>query len=299
MYYWKTEIEKPAEFISAGHFTAGYPWIHSKRSVNSYEIIIGLRDTAYIQQEDERYEVGAGDVLMLLPNKTHWGYAYSGPQVSFYWLHFQIADDSNALLEQKEGEAELARYCNNPFLQNRVPFVLLPACYKPFEMDKAAILFRQLLHVVQSRYYTRHGADYMLTSLLIELTQQAVSAYAQSVPEGVTSRQRMMGVLEWIRIHAADKISADDAARELNYNADYLARMFKKEMGMPMQEYIQKTKIDRAKEELCRTDRTIKEIANSFGFEDEKYFMKVFRKHQQMTPTQFRRAFYRTHWNNK
>lgn len=60
---------------------------------------------------------------------------------------------------------------------------------------------------------------------------------------------------------------------------------------MSMQEYIQKVKIDRAKEELGRTDLSIKEIAHRLGFEDEKYFMKVFRKHQQMTPTEFRRAF--------
>ncbi|NHN30227.1 helix-turn-helix transcriptional regulator [Paenibacillus agricola] len=299
MYVWKASIEKPLEFISAGHFTAGYPWIHSKRSINSYEIIIGLRDIAYIEQEGERFEVHAGQALLLLPNRTHEGYAFSDPQVSFYWLHFQCPDEQAELLDEKGAESELIRYSQNPFLEGSIPYVLLPAFFEPLEFDKAGILFRQLLHIVESRYYTRQGADYMLTSLLIELSQQAVTAFAKSQSGTASKNQRLMSVLEWIRIHAADKISVDDIALEFNYNADYLTRLFKKEMGMNMQEYIQKVKMDHAKEELCRTDLPIKEIAHNCGFEDEKYFMKVFRKHQQMTPTEFRRAFYRTHMNNR
>ncbi|SFK99165.1 AraC-type DNA-binding protein [Paenibacillus sp. 1_12] len=299
MYYWKAAIEKPIEFISAGHFTAGYPWIHGKRSMNSFEIILGLRDTAYIQQEDDKFEVTPGSVLLLLPEQTHWGYAYSDPQVSFYWLHFQCSEQNMEFMDEKQAEAELARYKHNPYLDGAMPFVLLPAFFKPHEVDKAGILFRQLLHIVESRYYTRQGADYMLTSLLIELSQQSMAAYASPQGEMTSKHQRMMNVLEWIRIHAVEPISVDDAAREFNYNPDYLSRLFKKEMGMNMQEYIQKVKVDRAKDELGRTDLTIKEIAQRLGFDDEKYFMKVFRKHQQMTPTEFRRAFYRTHLNNK
>jgi AraC-like DNA-binding protein len=299
MYYWKATIIKPIEFVSAGHFTAGYPWIHSKRSMNSYEIIIGLRDTAYIQQNEEQFEVRPGSVLLLLPDRTHWGYAYSDPQVSFYWLHFHGPETGVELIDERQAEAELGRYKHNPFLDGGMPFVLLPAFFKPHEVDKAGILFRQLLHIVESRYYTRQGADYMLTSLLIELSQQSMAAYTSPQGGAASKHQRMMSVLEWIRIHAAEPISVDDAAHEFNYNPDYLTRLFKKEMGMNMQEYIQKVKIERAKEELGRTDLSIKEIALRVGFEDEKYFMKVFRKHQQMTPTEFRRAFYRTHLNNK
>jgi hypothetical protein len=101
--------------------------------------MIGLSDTIYIQQDDERFEVEPGEALLLLLNRTHFGYAYSGPQVSFCWVHFQIAHDRSVLLEEQEGLAEIARYLNNPYAQSPVPSVLKVGCLRRSTYNKRQI----------------------------------------------------------------------------------------------------------------------------------------------------------------
>ncbi len=84
----KTNVSKPIEFVSGGQFISDIPWTHSRRMIDSYEIIIGVKEILYIQQDDTHYEVKPGDVLLLLPNLVHQGFAPSVKGISFYWFHF-------------------------------------------------------------------------------------------------------------------------------------------------------------------------------------------------------------------
>lgn len=61
--------------------------------------------------------------------------------------------------------------------------------------------------------------------------------------------------------------------------------------------YIHDIKMTKAKELLTNTTMTVKEIAHHVGFSDEKYFMRLFKKYEKMTPSQFRNAYYLTHMN--
>ncbi|WP_371263554.1 helix-turn-helix domain-containing protein [Paenibacillus sp. 1_12] len=58
-------------------------------------------------------------------------------------------------------------------------------------------------------------------------------------------------------------------------------------------------KILKAKELLSRTTMSVIEIAKAVGLHDEKYFMRLFKNNEKMTPTKFRNAYYLTHLNNK
>jgi len=105
-------------------------------------------------------------------------------------------------------------------------------------------------------------------------------------------------IVEWIRVHALEDISASDVADKFTYNKDYLSRFFKKKTGFNLQEYIHLMKIAKAKDLLTRSMRSIKYISERVGFNDEKYFMRLFRRYENMTPTEYRKAFYKIHMNN-
>lgn len=68
---------------------------------------------------------------------------------------------------------------------------------------------------------------------------------------------------------------------------------------MNLKEYIHITRLRKATDLLSSSNLSIKEIANEVGFQDEKYFMRVFKKYKKMTPSEFRNAYYRTHLNNE
>ncbi len=317
MYYLKANITSPVCFISAGHFTAESRWIHSERIIEDYEIIINLKNPIFIQQEEVQYTLNSGDSLLLLPGLTHKGFDYSDKGASFYWFHFtagrqvipckqeaSIRQDYNLentdctweVIQSGEAENVISLINNNNFLDDFSSYCLLPTLMRSVNLDRVSILFHQLLHLQSSHYYTEQATRYLLTSLLIELAQQNILQF-KSKHDSEHSLDKLPKILEWIRIHSMKRISLSDVAHEFNYSKEYLARYFKKHMGMSMQQYIYNLKLSKAKELLCESDKTIGEIAETLGFLDEKYFMKLFKKMEDTTPKQYRNAYNRTHMN--
>lgn len=297
MFYLRASIENPISFASAGLFIADTPWTHMRRVIDSFEIVIGVKGTVYIQQGEEKYIVKEGDVLLLMPGYVHQGYAISGKGTSFFWMHFYCNGEFD-ILEDKSAEEDILLANNNPYLNSLNSKILIPTFFTPANIERLHILSRQLLHVYESRYYTGQGMNYLQTSLLIELTEQVI-AQGTKMANTHPAKDHLPKILEWIRIHSEKEISLQHIAHEFNYTKEYLARYFKKNMGMSMQEYIHNLKISKAKELLCQSDRNIKEIANGLGFQDEKYFMKLFKRHEKITPREYRRAYNMTHLNNQ
>lgn len=293
--YLRANIAKPIEFLSCGQFYSDVPWTHSKRRLDSFEIIIGIEKCLYISQGDEKYEVKPGDVLVLLPGITHEGYRPCEEGVSFFWLHFLVYE-SYGILDEEALDKELAEL-TKPDSPKQCTDVYLPLFYAPASIERANILFQQLQHIGMSNYYTRQAAHYIATLLLIELSDQMISSYRNS-PDKSQGDRNIAEIIEWVRIHALTDISVADVAEHFKYNKNYLSRFFKKKTGFNLQEYIHLMKISKAKELLTRGSRSIREIAETVGIQDEKYFMRLFKKYQSMTPTEYRKAFYRIHLNN-
>ncbi|AEI40853.1 AraC family transcriptional regulator [Paenibacillus mucilaginosus] len=295
MHYFKTGIERPVEFLSCGLFVSDVPWTHANRIVDSFEIIIGVSKRLYIAQGGTRYEVKPGEVLLLPPGQIHEGYRECEEGISFYWFHFLPAGPYE-LLDESALSEELA-HLNDPDFCRTFSQVCFPLYYTNPRIERVNILFQQLQHIASSNYYTRSAAHYLSTSLLIELSEQMISDYYSS--SRMTQGDKSISeIIEWIRIHMRENISVTDVADKFAYNKNYLSRFFKKKTGYNLQEYIHLLKISKAKDLLTRSTRSIKVIAEGVGFQDEKYFMRLFKKYENMTPTEYREAYYRLHMNN-
>ncbi|MCZ8517385.1 AraC family transcriptional regulator [Paenibacillus filicis] len=296
MKYFKSGIDRPVEFISCGLFVSDVPWTHTRRNINSFELIIGVGECLYISQGGTEYEVKPGETLLILPDEPHEGYRECRAGISFYWFHFVPAGPSELLGEVALKE-ELGRL-TNPDSFKTFSEICFPVYFKPARIERVNILFQQLQHIVSSNYYTQQGSNYISTSLLIELSEQMISKYYQSamVSQG---DKGISEIVEWIRIHVREDISVTDIAAKFAYNKDYLSRFFKKKTGYNLQEYIHLLKISKAKDLLTRSTKSIKLVAELVGFNDEKYFMRLFKKYENMTPTEYRQAYYKIHMNNQ
>lgn len=67
-----------------------------------------------------------------------------------------------------------------------------------------------------------------------------------------------------------------------------LSRMFKKQFDMGFSEYVNIKRLEKAKELLINTDKTIKEISAEVGFTEPNYFSRLFRQNFENSPTEFR-----------
>lgn len=92
----------------------------------------------------------------------------------------------------------------------------------------------------------------------------------------------------FILSHIQENICVNDIAEEVHLNAQYLMRLFKKEMGVSILEYITDERIKLAKEILVRTDYQISQVADSVGYGNYSYFTKIFRRSEGVSPRQYR-----------
>lgn len=96
---------------------------------------------------------------------------------------------------------------------------------------------------------------------------------------------------DYIQKHYREKIHPGDLADSLELNPSYLSRIFSKEMGMSMQEYIVKERVRRAANMLMYSDLEIAKIGDYVNFPSQSYFGKMFKKYMHMTPGKYRNLY--------
>lgn len=95
--------------------------------------------------------------------------------------------------------------------------------------------------------------------------------------------------MEYIHSHKNENVSMEQMAKLCHLSSSYFSRLFAKEMGETFSNYLARQKVEWAKQLLETTDNTISRIAEELGFNDDGYFIKVFKKYEGTTPANYRK----------
>lgn len=294
MTYFLSSCRAPLRHISSGQLVNEDGFLHAHRRLDTFVLLVGCRGTLYIEQEGHEYALGPNQFLLLFPDHDHGGTRPSEGVLSYYWCHFQVESVGYELVgEQEAGQYLflLASDANRALGGNRY---ILPEFGEVVEADKVGMLFRQLLDLVDG--YSEYMAHYALSLLALEISAACVVMHGF---QGSESTNRIVEIMEWIRIHCGDALSVGGVAEEFGYNPNYLSNMFKRQTGPSLLRYINRTRISIAKQQLLNSNDSIRVIAARVGFSDEKHFMKLFKQMEQITPGKYRSAFYKRHMNRK
>ena len=103
--------------------------------------------------------------------------------------------------------------------------------------------------------------------------------------------ERTVDVVEYIENYVKEnydkKLTLQMLSEEVNLNKNYLSQMFKKKTGKNIGSYITEIKIERAKELMDHTTLKANMIAERVGYDDERYFYKVFKAYTGITTTEY------------
>ncbi|GIO89131.1 response regulator transcription factor [Paenibacillus lactis] len=94
--------------------------------------------------------------------------------------------------------------------------------------------------------------------------------------------------ITYIHEHLGQSLSLQQVARHVHMNPNYFSEMFKKETGQNYIEFVTQAKLRKAMVLLRETPAKISEIANEIGYEDIKYFNRLFKKWTGQTPSEYR-----------
>ena len=102
-------------------------------------------------------------------------------------------------------------------------------------------------------------------------------------------------VIEFIDSHMESPLSLQRLAMEVYLHPTYLSNLFKKQTGYTLMNYINLCRIRRAKNLLDDPSVRVTWVMERVGFANRKYFEKVFKEIEGMTPTQYKQESYMRH----
>lgn len=102
-------------------------------------------------------------------------------------------------------------------------------------------------------------------------------------------------IITYINSDLTADLSLKAMSEWLNVNASYLSTLFKKEMGVPLTDFVNRQRIEQAKKLLIATELPTKTIAQQCGIPDVYYFSRLFKKRTGLTPKLYRESALREH----
>lgn len=102
-------------------------------------------------------------------------------------------------------------------------------------------------------------------------------------------------IITYINSDLTADLSLKAMSEWLNVNASYLSTLFKKEVGMPLTDFVNRQRIEQAKKLLIATELPTKTIAQQCGIPDIYYFSRLFKKRTGVTPKVYREGVTREH----
>lgn len=176
-------------------------------------------------------------------------------------------------------------------IERKTKFIVLSG-YDDFSYVKAALGYKAL--------------DYLLKpvdkKVLNKVVQKAVEEYIAENGEKVCeNREReeqekeilsgddiVKRIMEEIGENCAGKYTLKTFAAKYHISEAYLSSLFAKTAGVSLTNYIMRERVERSAGLMLQTNRKISDIAMEVGYEDPRYFMKIFKKVTGETPTDYR-----------
>ena len=123
----------------------------------------------------------------------------------------------------------------------------------------------------------------------IERMEKIVDTRLMSTSDGNNQySEPVREAINYIEAHLEEPISLRELAEMSHMNANYFSVLFKEHTGLTFSDYLTRRRVQRAKELIVGTTLSVNEISERVGYQTAKYFIKVFRKLEGMSPGQYR-----------
>lgn len=103
--------------------------------------------------------------------------------------------------------------------------------------------------------------------------------------------------IDYIYAHIKERIMIEDLAKYTQLSASYLSRLFKKETGVSVSDYVREKKIEKAQHLLKFCDYSLIEIATYLSFSSQSHFIQLFKDFTGITPKKYRDLYSSSNWN--
>ncbi len=229
------------------------------------------------------YRLGAGDLLVVLPQAVHSIEQAGTAQGEYYNIMFGPSLFQGGrgdpcydkyVLPFVKGQRQMEGFhpAGSAFTQAAMPWVRSLLTHRQESLAEGELLVKsslfQLLHIMVQHSLPTEGSQPPLRL-----------AYG-----------RLKNALCCIQNSCQQEISIREAASQCGFSESYFMKLFKDLTGKSFHAYLVDYRLEMAAQQLAETSYRVIDVAENAGFHNHSYFTRAFQKKYQMTPLAYRKA---------
>ena len=261
-------------FVDFGHYhyRKVEPTLEAHQHQDVMEICFCIRGQQYYELGGNLLKLRGNDILIVPPNQDHSSGIYPEDIGELYWLQVHVDHTKGQL-------------CHLPKKQSE--YLVSALREKAGYIFKGALVLKSLLQKLVGQLESEQTTLVQLTTsqLLVQLLLETLEL--SQTTQIVVPSERVKTIDEFITKNMHRIIYVDELAELVNFSTAYFKNWFKQHFGAPPKAYINRLKIERAKEELLKSN-SITEVAYNLGFSTSQYFATTFKKYTGLVPKAFR-----------
>ncbi|WP_424766843.1 AraC family transcriptional regulator [Paenibacillus sp. sgz302251] len=250
-----------------------------------FEIIVVREGSALLHIDSRPYIVTAGDVVIIPGGSLHVGYALRYEDIHYDCIVF------NASLFNDWVHDPVHSQFVAPYLEGRLRFPV-----KPVDQDKACLSFTSLLDEVIAELAEKPPAYQLIVKsklhsffTLLSRTFRPRQLADKQAESYFANRDRFKLLISRIESDFKEKITIEQAAKQVSLNPYHFCKLFKKLTGRTFVEYANVCRMNEAERLLRESSDTVTEIAAKVGCDNPNYFTKLYKQYKGTTPSQVRK----------
>lgn len=126
-----------------------------------------------------------------------------------------------------------------------------------------------------------------------ELKNPAVEADVFMAEPELPKSSPVYPAVAYVKNHKHEMVTMNEMAKLCHLSPSYFSRLFRRELGENFINYVNRQKMQWAKERLRSSNDSVVQIAQELGYLDSSYFISVFKKFEGTTPLVYRQHKYR------
>jgi AraC family transcriptional regulator, arabinose operon regulatory protein len=221
-------------------------------------------DPVPVELEGKVHQCPEKTLMIWRPGEGH-HYGCAGTPWSHTWIHM-----------------------DGPFLRGLIREHDIP-CSAPVSLEDPTALERLVTEVHREMVHPA-GPDNRILQNHVEICIRDLARTLRTRHTAATVPDRYHEIKRYIEGHFANWIYLEDLARKFHLSPPHLSATYKKHFGISPIDHVIRLRMQQAAHFLSDCNLNVSEIGATVGYEDVYYFSKLFKKHNGMSPTMYRRT---------
>lgn len=217
------------------------------------------------------------DLVFVPPNTSHSLCVFSGSTV------ISIGIREKAFRDILSSDLPISRYFRSAMAGKQNNEIFFRGALDDFALQLLLMMYRQQkLGTAEANKINDHLAQSFTYYIAEKSTDETMFGTAEYL------RDKIWDIRMYMVDHYRTATLAS-TAKHFHYSESYLSRLISRQLGMSFSQLLQTIRLDKSCELLINSDVKITELCERVGYDNESYYIQLFRKVYGITPLQYRK----------